>query len=129
MAQIYTSESDVAVPTSNAGETAVVTTQGVSPPGRGVPVYINIEGSITTGATVTAIVLRCRRGNGLGGAQVGATVTYNVAANSPVPLSASWNDIPGEVVSQQYTISVQQTGGTSAGSVTQNCTQVAVGNP
>lgn len=129
MSQTFTQENDTAAPITLAAETIVATTQGVSPSGKGVPVYINIESNVTSGAGTTAVVVRCRRGTQLTSPLVGNAITRGFAAATSDDLSASWNDNPGEVVSQQYVITMQQTGGTGNGSVTQSCTQVVVGNP
>lgn len=129
MSQVFTQENDTAAPITLAAETIVATTSGVSPPGRGVPVYVNIESNVTSGTGTTALVLRCRRGTLVTSPQVGNSVTQAFPASTSDSVSAGWNDNPGEVAGQQYVITMQQTGGTGNGSVTQSCTQVVVGNP
>lgn len=119
-------ENDSAVATANSAETVIATTVAMSMPSPGLKVGLEFTGEITTGATTTAVVLKCRRGTTTAGAQVGATITVPCGAAVAVPLSAGWQDAPGEVVSQQYVVTAAQTGGTGAGSVTQSMLSLTV---
>lgn len=129
MPLVYTQENDVAVPTANAAETVIATVNNVTCQRANQPVAIQITGEITTGATVTALVYRCRRGTTVAGVQVGNTITVAAAAATAEPISAGWVDTPGELANGSYVVTVAQTGGTGAGSVNQTATEVTIGNP
>lgn len=84
--------------------------------------------NITAGAGTTAVVLRIRKGNQLTGALVGSALTHTLAAAATAQLyfevldNASVTapqDPEGaqSVGSNMYTLTVQQTGGTGAGTV------------
>jgi hypothetical protein len=118
----------VNVPTpASAAETVALTipfTTGNSsnvslaaPPGVGKPSKNNITGSlnITTGATATAVVVRCRQG-GVAGTQVDQTLTVGVAAAATVSIPFAFNDAAPNF-GQAYSITVSVTGQSGAGNV------------
>lgn len=87
-------------------------------PGVGNTNSYDISGSMnyTPGTGTTAVVVRCRR-NSVTGAQVGTSQTANVTAGSPLDISFEFTD-PAVASANQigsYVITVQQTGGTAAG--------------
>lgn len=76
-----------------------------------------ISGSvnITAGTGTTAVVIRCRK-NGLTGTAVGVSHTDTLAAGNTEDIPYYFDDTaPG--FAQAYVITVQQTGGTAAGTV------------
>lgn len=89
-------------------------------PGYGNSVNYAIDGSlnITAGAGTTAVVVRCRRGNGITGTVVGVAETDTLAATNSgnIPFDFTDNAAPGNSFAG-YSITVQQTGGTGAGTV------------
>ena len=87
--------------------------------------------NVTAGSGTTAVALRCRKGNGLGGAVLGpggglvhtlaagtsATIPFEFIDPAPVvdPIATPTGSAP--TPGNQYTLSLQQTGGTGAGTV------------
>lgn len=71
--------------------------------------------NVTAGAGTTAVVIRCRQ-NTVVGAQVGLSKTVTLAAAATAEIPFNFVDLAA-AVSQTYVISVQQTGGTGAGTV------------
>lgn len=108
---------DVA-PVTNA-ETAILTTGPISTPGAGSVVNIWAALAMVAGAGTTAVVLRIRRGTGVAGAIVGEAATATLAATALGALSMAVADPLGDAAGQVYTLTVQQTGGTGNGNVTQ----------
>lgn len=120
-----------AVNTSNSGETVVLTTDNVNylQGAGGEGLEINGVVNITPGATTTAVVLRVRRGVGTGGAIVGSSPSFPVTAGTQSTLTYDIMDAAPPVTpiitptgadsppTAQYTVTVQQTGGTAAGTV------------
>lgn len=109
--------SGVAVATSNAGETVAATLAGVSPDTPGAVVTLDGTLDITSGLTVTAVTIRIRRGVDATGVLVGTPEVPPIAASTRGTFAIQAVDQPGEVVGQSYVLTVQQTGGTSAGTV------------
>lgn len=110
----------------NAAETAVLT---IGPIGtRGPSDQLEIAGlfSLTTGATTTAVVMRVRRGNGLAGVVVGAPQTTQLGAALPGTPGFQVVDTPGDVGDQFYTVTAQQTGGTSNGTATYAAAEITL---
>lgn len=120
MATTVTTEFQVTTATTlvTTAETGVVTT--TSPSTRGPSDQVALSGTvdITPGTAATSVQVRCRRGSGTGGTQVGNTITAGVTAAVVAPVSFDFLDSPGEVAGQQYTITVQQVAATGNGSVT-----------
>lgn len=84
------------------------------------PVIIEANLNVTPGAGTTAVVIKCRQGNGTGGAQVGASLTATLAAAASGQLHCKFRDssgVPFALTGTQYTITITQTGGTGAGTV------------
>lgn len=113
------------VATANSAETAIVTSDLVlynfsSSTFEGVEVRGVL--SVLTGATVTAIVVTVRQGIGTGGNIVGAARTHTIgaAANAQIPFCEI--DPSPTLAGQQYTVTVTQTGGTGAGTVSATIT-------
>lgn len=81
-----------------------------------------IDGSmnITAGAGTTAVVVRCRRGNGVTGAVVGQVETDTLAAtnSASIPFDFTDQNAPANTFTG-YSITVTQTGGTGAGNVSE----------
>lgn len=71
--------------------------------------------NITAGTGTTAVVIRCRQ-NGVAGTQVGLSKTVTLAAGNTDEIPFNFLD-PAATSIQQYAITVQQTGGTAAGTV------------
>lgn len=89
-------------------------------PGFGNSNNYAIEGSlnVTPGATTTAVVVRCRRGNGITGTVVGVSETDTLAAGNSATIPFDFTDSAAPANSfAGYSITVQQTGGTAAGTV------------
>lgn len=128
MNRTYSQQFTAAVPVNLAVETAIVVTNPVS------VTYdfdqINITGSIDvlTGANTSLLTVRCRRGNGVNGAIVGAAVPVTAGAGVQAALPVDFLDTPGAVAGQVYTITVQATGATVNGSATPGEITVTVGS-
>lgn len=119
------------MPTNVATETLILVSDPVNylsaVSGEGLMVRGTMN--ITAGAGTTAIVVRVRKGNGLGGAVVGNAVTHTLAAAASANIPYEFLDQPPAVTpistptgagappGNIYTLSVQQTGGTGAGTV------------
>lgn len=90
-----------------------------------------IEATIdfTTGTGTTGLTVRCRRGTGVLGTQVGASNLDTIAAGNSQPVSVNFTDTPGAVAGQIYTITVQQTAATANGTVVAASGNVMVGQP
>ena len=75
--------------------------------------------NFTAGAGTTAVVVRVRRGS-LAGAQVGPNLTHTLAAAAIGSVAVAVNDTPLQATppneGQVYVVTIQQTGGTGAGS-------------
>lgn len=124
MQRAVVSASNVASPISAEG--IIATTPFCPVPGEAsglleshlvVDAYINF----TAGAGTTAVVIRVRRGTTVGGALVGQALTVPLAAGNSASIQQIVDDptvqtTPPLVPGQQYVITVQQTGGTGAGS-------------
>lgn len=103
-----------------AAETVVFSSALLGPTGPGTPNGIGITGwvNLLAGTGTTAVVVRVRQGNTTGGAQQGPSVTQTLAAGSTgtVPFAgvdfSNYSDNP---TGYQYCVTVQQTGGTGAG--------------
>jgi hypothetical protein len=106
-----------------AAETAIVNTPlGTfnNPGGQG-----NLVGGtavVTTGTGATAVVLRVRQGVGTGGTLVGTfTVPQAASTVASIPydfLDSSALALNSGAAGLQYTLTISQTGGTGAGTVT-----------
>lgn len=117
------------VPLVNAAETAAIVTNPVSSSLDGDQIAIAGSLNILTGASVTGIVIRIRRGNGVAGTVVGDTPPYTIGAAASVEIPFNATDSPGPVAGQQYTVTVVQTAGSTNGTVTRSSATVTVGQP
>lgn len=117
-----------AVATTASGETIVAT--GEIPPNLGgttgkSPV-INGVVNITAGAGTTAVVVRVRQGaNTTSGTLVGVATTHTLAAAAVGNIPFEVLDTANQFGAIQYTLTVQQTGGTGAGTVNQATIKVS----
>lgn len=100
-------------------ETACVTTAGLSTVGAR-SISLHGQALITSGAGTTAMTLRLRRGSGTGGTQVVTATAVSDTAGDTKPYTFDYDDTPGEVAGQQYTLTAQPTGATAAGTI-QTC--------
>lgn len=105
----------VALTMANVGGVVQSAPIGVAMPTGVAKNTITGDMNITAGAGTTAVVIRCRQ-NGVAGAQVGQTKTVTLAAAATGDIPFNFID-PAPAVSQTYVITVQQTGGTGAGTV------------
>lgn len=79
-----------------------------------------IEGSlnITAGSGTTSVTLRCRRGNGITGTQIGASISLPLAAGATNSFPFDFTDAAAPANGfAGYSITVQQSAGTGAGTV------------
>jgi len=118
------------VPLVTTAETVVATLTGVSTPGPGYSVRLHGEAKVTTGTTTTAITLRVRRGSAITDplvdeatavqleAAIGSTEDHDIMAQ---------DDAPGELASQTYVLTVQQTAATANGSAVNAYLRARVG--
>lgn len=99
-------------------ETVVATLSGVNTPGPGYIVKLQGEAKVTTGGSTTALTLRIRRGTTITDPLVGeaTAVQIEAAAGSTEDHDIMATDAPGEVASQSYVLTVQQTAAAANGS-------------
>lgn len=104
-----------------SAETVVYTTPliQVGPTGPLVnPIDISGTLYLTAGTGTTAVVIRCRQGS-LSGPQVGPSETHTLAAGASAAISFGFTDLTtfleAAPAGGAYVITVQQTGGTGAG--------------
>lgn len=98
-------------------ETVAATSPPVTSARPGQPVTLDANVTINSGTGTTGVNLICRRGTTTAGTQVGDTVTITATAGTRQTLSATWQDTPGDVASQQYVVTVTQTGATANGTI------------
>lgn len=84
-------------------------------PGSGGFVFVEGQVNLTPGATTTAVVVRIRQGSGTAGTVVKA-MTHTLAAAATGNIAFHVADL-APVAGGQYTLTVQQTGGSAAGTV------------
>lgn len=104
---------------SPAAETAILASTVVTSMSSR-PVRIRTTINILAGTTATAVVVRCRQGNGVGGTLVGAALTVTLAAGNTGQFTAVFRDTTGYLTQQaggQYTITIAETGATANGTV------------
>lgn len=107
---------------ANTAETAVFTTPALQNGTGSAGTWVSGDIQITPGTGTTAVTLRCRYGGGTGGALVDSVaapvipVSAGVATSIPFNFfdTSNTNEVQGGV---QYTLTIQQTGGTATGSV------------
>lgn len=98
-------------------ETAAVVSDPITPATDGAKVIISGHINITSGAGVTGLVIRIRRGNGVSGTLIGETEPGALGASATDNFPFAITDFPGAVAGQQYTASVVQTGATGNGTI------------
>lgn len=111
------STTDVTLPTT--AETVILTVRNVNASlGR---ILFDFDGhaSVTTGAGATSVVTRVRRGTVIMGTLVGdaSIITLGAAVQSPLRIVVT--DTLEGAAGQSYVLTVQQTGATGNGAVTQ----------
>lgn len=99
----------------NATETVCFVTDPLSVSGVAGHIRITAIGGITTGAGTNALTVRCRRGNGITGTQVGTDLTQVIGAAVSGVWVGEWDDAPGEVAGQVYSICLVQNAGAGVG--------------
>lgn len=104
---------------SLAAETAVFTTPVLGPLGAG-SAAISISGyiNLTAGTGTTQVAVRVRQGAGTGGVQIGPSNFDTLAAGNTEAIPFGATDVTNYLEGLnggQYTITVQQTGGTANG--------------
>lgn len=117
--RVVASVTAVASPNSAEGVIATIASLPLpSDPGCEVQRDVVIDGflNFTAGAGTTAIIVRIRRGS-LTGTLVGVAQTHVMAAGSVASIAFAADDLPpsNPPVGGSYAITVQQTGGTGAG--------------
>ncbi len=105
------------IPTVNETDCGEVT--GITTGGQGKTIRVSGWAQVTAGVGATALTARIRRGQGIGGAVVGEGNPVNVAAGNTVEVEVEVEDQPGDVDHQAYTLTVQQTAATGAGTALQ----------
>ena len=95
----------------------VLTSQAVSTPGPDASVHLVGLVQLTTGASVTEVMVRINQWDGGIGPQVGNTIYITAAANTIYTIPFDVTDTPGEVAGLEYTVSVQGSNATTNGTV------------
>lgn len=110
-------------------ETAILTfsipPENQGPTGQGI--YLDVNAVLTTGAAATAVVLRLRQGNGVGGAIVGQPCQTQVAAAqaNAIASAAALDPQTSYPAGNTYTVTAQQVGATGNGTMQQVTASVA----
>lgn len=100
-------------------ETVVLTVSGVTVPGAGARVKLAGTAFVTTGTGVTAITPRWRRGTDATGTLVGEGDPIAAAASTNATTTLQVTDTPPDSAGLTYVLTVQQTGATGNGNITQ----------
>src|SRR5437588_8247747 len=109
----------VATPTSAQGGVCTFPPAfDVTGPTSGQNTRVSGSLNITAGAGTTAVVVRVRQGaNTTTGTVVGVAETDTLAAAASGSIPFDFIDLTNQYLSSQYSLTVQQTGGTAAGTV------------
>lgn len=99
---------------TSTGETALATTPGLTTAGART-VSIQGQAIIQAPTGTSTLALKIRRGSGTTGANVITPTLVSATANAIAGYSFAWDDSPGEVAGQQYTLTVSPTGAGGAG--------------
>lgn len=126
---MFTAVGAIGANVPNVTETVVCTISGVTLPRAGMPVLIQYVGTLLTGASTTAVTVRCRRGVDATGVLIGSAEVPTEAAATTDPLPGQWQDNPGELANGSYVITVQQTAATGAGTSQTAVACALVGTP
>lgn len=129
MARQYENQLSGTVNVVTTGETVALVTPPVSTTFGSDTIDIEGKANLTTGASTTAVVFRCRRGNGITGTVVGVAETDTIAAGASETHPFQFTDNPGDVAGQVYSLTVQQTAATANGTVNSAASCVTVGQP
>jgi len=120
-----------AIATPNTAELAVASSSKISTlpaPGQSAPAnpIAHVRGNvcITPGTAAVAIVIKVYRGGSVAGVLIG-TITIFCVATDPIQASIDALD-PTPGATPQYTMSVAQTSGSAAGSVTLSALQTDI---
>lgn len=97
-----------------------VATLTISPGRPGQTVDLDGIVTLTTGTGTTGVTVRIRRGSGITGTVVQSSGVLAIvgAVGAVSDYGVQGTDTPGDVVGQQYTITIQQAAATANGSVT-----------
>lgn len=94
------------------------TLANLPPVGNTINNEINGTMNVTAGTGTTAVVIACRRGaNTTTGAVVGQKLTHTLAAGNSASIPFEFLDAISSTEVNGYSITIQQTGGTAAGTV------------
>lgn len=115
--QSFSTQVSADVPVVTGSETAAITSAGISTPNPGASVTISGMVVMTYGTGTTAVVVRIRRGSGLTGTIIAEADPLTVAAGNTSEQTFWGVDVPGDVASLPYTVTVQQTGASANGTV------------
>lgn len=117
--QAYDVQVTTDTPVVTTAETIAATLSGVSTSGPSQTVRLQGEVRLTTGTNTTAVTLAVRRGSTVSGPVVGEATPVQVqaAAGSTEVLDIEVTDIPGDVASQPYILTVTQTAASANGSI------------
>lgn len=102
---------------ANASETLIFTTGGIGEAVDNAAVLLFWFCNITAGTSTTALVYHIRRGATAVGTSVGVAGgwSFTTVAGNITSLSGVYQDSPGIVAGQQYTLTISQTAATGAG--------------
>lgn len=107
---------------ASVAETVILVSPPISEPIDNAQILIFWACSILPGTSVTAHQFRVRRGNGITGALVTASVWTDATTAAISTTSAGvYFDAPGAVAGQQYSLTVVQGGATGAGTFNDGC--------
>lgn len=110
-------ETDTTVTTTTETEAAEVLAPVPNRPGLTYTVSGWVQMTVGTGGT--AVTPRIRRGTSTAGTLVGEGTALTVTAGDVVTIPITVDDVPGEVHSLSYVVTVEQTGATADGTVSQ----------
>lgn len=98
-------------------ETVAATLSGLSTPAADSDVVLSGTVQVTAGTGTTALVVRVRRGTDATGTLIGEAETDTTTAGNLIAIAIQVRDTPGEVSNQSYVITVQQTGASGNGTI------------
>lgn len=123
---VATATADVTVPTTT--ETAAIVSGPVQVPSATCLVHIRGWCQLVTGAAASAVTVRIERGSAAGGTLVGEgnSITLGAAAGSREVMSIEATERRANEESVSYVMTVQQTGATGDGTVSQAAIEVEI---
>lgn len=115
----YTSPVIANAATTNNTETVIAQVQNVSNYAAGNRVHLRGWANVTPGATTTALTFRLRRGVDATGLLIGqpSVEGAGITVGQADDWSVEGQETPAEIAGASYVLTVQQTGGTGAGTV------------